>query len=234
MLQKVSLHDAWKGTADCQQCELRNTVLFAGLTMEDFEHIHEPINQVILKPGESLYRSGEQGQRMYTLRHGLIKLVRYLPDGTQRIVRLIRSTDVTGLESLLGQPYEHDAIAIQECELCCLPASLVNNLSQRNPKLHQELLKRWQQALKAADIWLTELSTGPARQRVAHLILYLCGDTNPPQCQLFSREDIGAMLGITTETASRVIADFRRKDWLTETGPNQYAVNKPAIYMELS
>ena len=233
MLQKVTLQDAWKGTADCENCELRNTALFAGLTIEDFQHIHDPIMQVTLKPGETLYRAGEQGRRAYTLRHGLIKLVRYLPDGTQRIVRLIRSSDVTGLESLLGQPYEHDAIAIQECELCCLPADLVNDLARRNPKLHQELLNRWQRALRAADTWLTELSTGTAKQRVGRLILCLSEDNDPPTCQLFGREDIGAMLGITTETASRVIADFRRRGWLTEIGHNRYRVNRPAISMDL-
>ena len=233
MSPNITLQEAWKGSADCEHCELRNSVLFAGLTMDDFEHIHEPINQVSLRPGQALYRSGEHGSRIYTLRQGLIKLVRYLPDGTQRIVRLVRSSDVTGLESLLDQPYEHDAIAIHECELCCLPNTVVNELSQRNPKLHQELLKRWQHALVLADTWLTELSTGPARQRVARLILCLSDDQEPSQCQLFSREDLGAMLGITTETASRTIADFRRKGWLTEITHNCYVVNKPDISADL-
>lgn len=226
MPDKIPLQEAWKGTADCQNCELRNTALFAGLTVDDFEHIHEPIVQVSLRQGESLYRSGEQGNRIYTLRHGFMKLVRYLPDGTQRIVRLVRPSDVTGLEALLGQPYEHEAVALQASELCCLPTSVVNDLSRRNPELHQELLKRWQKALVSADSWLTELSTGSARQRVARLILCLSDNDEPPRCQLFNREDIGAMLGITTETASRIIADFRRHDWLRQSDGSRYLVNK--------
>lgn len=234
MAQKITLQEAWKGNADCQTCELRNSALFAGLTLDDFEHMHEPILQVSLRAGEALYRTGEAGSRIYTLRQGLIKLVRYLPDGTQRIVRLIRSSDVTGLESLLGQPYEHDAIAIQACELCCLPDAVVNELSRRNPTLHNELLQRWQRALAAADTWLTDLSTGSARQRVARLILSLSDGGDPPRCQLFGREDVGAMLGITTETASRTIADFRRKGWLKDAGQNQYLVDKPAINRALS
>jgi len=233
MIHKLTPQEAWKGTADCENCELRNTALFAGLSLADFEHIHEPILQIELKPGDTLYRNGEQGHRLYTLRHGLIKLVRYLPDGTQRIVRLLHSSDTLGLESLLGDPYEHEAIAIQECELCCLPTSLVKELSQRNPDLHQELMKRWQRALAAADTWLTDLSTGSARQRVARLILRLTDVTDPPRCRLLGREDIGAMLGITTETASRTIADFRRKGWLTEIANNEYIVDKPAFSDEI-
>ena len=121
MSNKVSLHEAWSGAADCRQCELRNSALFAGLEESDFETIHDPISQTSLQAGESLYRAGEQGSRLFTLRHGLIKLVRYLPDGTQRIVRLVRSSDVIGLEILLDQPYEHDALAMQPCEICSLP-----------------------------------------------------------------------------------------------------------------
>ncbi len=234
MILKLTSLEAWKGTADCRNCELRNTALFAGLTLADFEHIHEPIIQVDLKPGDTLYHNGEQGSRLYTLRHGLIKLVRYLPDGTQRIVRLIRSSDIVGLECLLGDPYEHEAIAIQACELCCLPASLVRELSQRNPELHQELMKRWQRALASADTWLTDLSTGSAKQRIARLILRLTDDAEPPKCRLLGREDIGAMLGITTETASRTIAEFRRKGWLTEIANNEYIVDKPAISQDLA
>nr|ABG77179.1 transcriptional regulator Crp/Fnr [Candidatus Endoriftia persephone str. Hot96_1+Hot96_2] len=170
MVKNVTFKDAWDGQADCRVCALRESVLFAGLNEGDFEHIHQPIDQYTLPVGAVLYRSGDSGQRMYTIRSGVLKLVQYLPDGSQRIVRLIRSTDVTGLECLLGKPYQHDAIVLQETEVCSLPIKVVDNLSQENPTLHRELLNRWQRALNEADAWLTELSTGSAKQRVARLL----------------------------------------------------------------
>jgi CRP-like cAMP-binding protein len=42
------------------------------------------------------------------------------------------------------------------------------------------------------------------------------------------------MLGITTETASRTIADFRRKGWLKDAGQNLYVLDEPAINSVLS
>jgi len=227
---KVTLHDAWTGEADCRSCKLRDTVLFAGLDESDFEQIHDPISQIVLHPGEILYHAEEKGRKLFTLRSGLIKLVRYLPDGTQRIVRLVRPSDVIGLETLLDRPYEHEALAMWPCEICCLPVQVVRDLSQRNPTLHHELLHRWQRALSDADAWLTELSTGSARQRVARLILRL-SDHGPgqPECRLFPREDLGAMLGITTETASRTIAEFKRNGWLRELASNHYRVDAAAL-----
>jgi len=217
--------DAWEGHADCLSCTLRASVLFAGLEEKDFENIHQPIDLYTLPPGATLYRAGEQGDRLFTIRAGILKLVQYLPDGTQRIVRLLRATDVTGLEVLLGQKYQHDAVVLHATQACSLPVSVVRALSMTNPKLHNELLNRWQKALVEADAWLTELSTGSAKQRVARLLLRLVRDERSSQCTLFSREDMGAMLGITTETASRTIAEFKRQSLLVETVPNSFLLD---------
>ena len=225
MTFRVSFKEAWSGEADCSQCALRSSVLFAGLEAADFEKIHQPINQFVLQPGQALYHAGDIGERMFTIRSGLVKLVQYLPDGSQRIVRLVKTADVTGLEALLGQPYAHDAVVMQPTEVCCLPVSTVQALSKDSPALHLELLNRWHRALSEADAWLTELSTGPARARVARRLLRLVRDQAEPECRLFGREDLGAMLGITTETASRIIAEFKRQGLLRETGSNRYRVD---------
>jgi len=222
---RVPFKEAWSGEANCRQCSLRESVLFAGLRESDFEKIHHPINQFALQPGQHLYHAGETGDRMFTIRSGLVKLVQYLPDGAQRIVRLVKTSDVTGLESLIDSPYEHDAIVMQPTEVCCLPTGTVQALSNDNPVLHVELLRRWQHALSEADAWLTELSTGSARERVARMLLRLVRDETPAECTLFGREDLGAMLGITTETASRTIAEFKRQNYLVELGSNRYRVD---------
>jgi CRP/FNR family transcriptional regulator len=229
MVKNVTLREAWSGEADCANCALRTTVLFAGLTADDFNSIHDPIDQFNLKPGTALYQAGGNGEYMFTVRSGALKLVQYLADGSQRIVRLARATDVLGLEALLGDPYQHDAVALQPSEICRFPTRVVQNLSRDNPALHRELMQRWQRALSEADAWLTELSTGSARQRVARLLLRLVRDRESSACELFSREDMGAMLGITTETASRTIAGFKRESLLVESRPNLFLLDIPNL-----
>ena len=228
-LKGIAIAEAWDGAADCRQCALRNTVLFAGLTEDDFSRLHRPVEQFVLQPGELLYGAGDTGNSMFTIRTGLVKLVQYLPDGAQRIVRLLKATDVVGLEILLGDKYQHDAIALQATELCQYPARAVNELSIDNPRLHHDLMERWQKALTEADAWVTELSTGSAKQRVARLLLRLVRDEDSSECMLFGREDMGAMLGITTETASRTIADFKRKNLIVETSSNHFLCDVPNL-----
>lgn len=229
MPKTIQSAEAWRGDADCKTCSLRESVLFAGLEVKSFERIHQPIEQFTLPAGSTLYRAGQDGERMYTIRGGLIKLVQYLADGSQRIVRLGVETDVIGLEALLGQKYQHDAIVLQDAGFCTLPVKVVRQLAEENPSLHTELLKRWQRALSEADLWLTELSTGSAKQRIARLLLRLANKSETGLCTLFSREDMGSMLGITTETASRTIAEFRRQGVLKESGGHQFICNRQAL-----
>lgn len=218
---RVSLNQAWRGKADCLNCSIRSSALFSGLTEEDFQQLHQPVDQLTISSGDTLYRVGDAGQNLFTIRTGLVKLVQYLPDGTKRIVRLAAATDVLGLEVMVGEKYEHDVIALQTTELCRYPVEAVHRLSQRNKTLHKDLMARWQKALTEADAWLTQLSTGSAKKRMANLLLRLINE-EATDCHLFSREDIGSILSMTTETASRTISEFKRLNLMKEISHNHY------------
>ncbi|KAF0119446.1 MAG: Crp/Fnr family transcriptional regulator [Rhodospirillaceae bacterium] len=184
--------------------------LFADLDEADFSLIHLPIEEVHYNADSVLYETGDEGSAVFTVRSGLIKLVQYLSDGTQRIVRLLRQGDTLGLEVLLDRNYEHAAVALRAAVCCRIPRNVVQRLSEETPRLHRQLMLRWHQSVARADEWITEMPTGPARARVARLLLRILHDEPGGDCDLFSREDVGAMLGVTTETASRVIAEFKR------------------------
>ena len=207
----------WHAEAQCESCTVREAVLFGKVDDEQLKRVRRSVSECVVEANSRLYRIGEPGEAVFTVRSGLVKLVQYLPDGNERIVRLVRSCDNTGLESLLGQPYQHDAIAQQRSRVCRIPVKVIRQLGNDDPQLYQELMLRWQHALREADAWLTELATGPARQRLARLLLRIVDADGVGVCDLFGRKDIAAMLGVTTETASRLVAEFKREGLLAET-----------------
>lgn len=219
-MKRTHIDAAWKGTANCHDCGIRDLVLFADLTEPDFNLIHLPIDEIALDAGATLYSAGDDGEALYTIRSGLVKLVQYLPDGSQRIVRLLRGGATAGLETTLAQPYEHTALTLQPTLVCRIPRQVVERLSRETPRLHSQLMQRWHDALRQADDWLTELSTGKAPQRLARLLMQLAEPGG--LATLFSREDVGSMLGITTEHASRTVAEFKRAGVLLELSSNRY------------
>ena len=207
----IKTESAWRGTADCRNCGIRDMVLFADLREEDFALIHAPIDDLEFVAGQPLVRMGETATSLYTLRVGVIKLVRNTVDGRQRIVRVLRSGDVVGLEALMGPTYDSDAIALTSIKVCRLPLQVIQRLNRETPRLHQRLLEKWHRSLKEADDWLADLNFGNARQRVAGLILKMRAEDDPTVCHLFSREDMGAMLDLKLETVSRTLSAFERE-----------------------
>jgi CRP-like cAMP-binding protein len=200
----------WQGRAKCEVCEVRKLVLFSGLSPAELESNLQPIDNLHVPQGAVLYEQGTAAPGIYTVRSGLIKLRIDLPNGGQRIVRLLRAGDVAGLETLLGERYHHSAIALQDADVCRIPPDVIRNLDQTSPSVHQALLQRWQRSVDQADHFITALSTGPAEARMARLLITL-GCTRKQPETMPGREDMGALLGITTETASRIMAEFKRR-----------------------
>ncbi len=231
-MQIDKIDRAWRGAERCKHCAIRHLVLFSDLTHEDFDRIHQPIDDMEFEPGQRLYYQGENISSVYTIRAGLIKLVQHLPNGDRRIVRLLSQGDLAGLESLNGQVADHDAVCLDLVQVCRLPVSLIQRLQKETPNLHQGLINRWQKALSGADNWITRLSTGKARQRVARLLLLLDQASTDDFFFLPTREDMGAMLGITTESTSKATAEFRRLGLLKKLGQNRAWIDAEALQQQ--
>ena len=220
----------WEGRADCVHCTIKSQVLFSQIPDDELKNMLVNIDNVTYPPGSILYQSGEKGESLFTIRQGLVKLVRYLSNGTQRTVRLLRQGDIAGMETLLGQGYHHTAVVMQESRLCKIPLEVIHVLKQNHPELAQQIMLRFQKHLDEADRFITEFSTGSAEARVARLLLFLDGPTNGVCCDMVSREEMGAILGITTETASRIMADFKRRRVIHDIQQNACNCNPDALH----
>lgn len=201
---------------DCANCGIRENSLFADLISEDFKLIDQPIHDAAFQAQATMFEEGAAGQFLYTVRSGLVKLVRYQSDGTQRIIRLLTAGDIAGLEITALASYDSTAIAVTDTHACRIPQAVIMRLEAESPRLHAQLLRKWHEALKQADDFIADLASGSARQRLARLLLQLSHDGATHELALPSREDVGAILGITTETASRSVAAFRREGLLED------------------
>ncbi len=223
----------WVGRADCQHCDIRGTMLFSELQESELGHLLRPVDNLRLSAKTSLYHEGEPGDAVFTVRSGLVRLVHYAPNGTRRIVRLLKAGSVIGMEVLVDSHYHHTAEAVSDTDLCRIPTEVIAQLEGRNPALHTALMVRWQNSLDDADTVITQLSTGSAHARVARFLLLMAIDPRGTECHHLMREDIAALLGLTVETTSRVFSEFKRKDWLVE-GPDCPRIDRTALELVAS
>jgi CRP/FNR family transcriptional regulator len=222
----------WVGRAHCDKCHIRRLMLFSELPDEAFEKLLQPIDHFLHLPGSVIYEAGTHKQFIYSIRRGVVKLVHVAQDGSYRIVRLLGPGAAIGLELLEGvDSYHHTAIAADQVDLCRIPVSTVRQLESRHPALCERVGKQLQEQLNLADQWIVALGAGHARQRVAQLILILeefFADENGAFI-LLNREDMAAMIGITVETVSRVIAELKRQNILYKTKDKLYMCDIPAL-----
>lgn len=206
----------WIGRADCNHCDVRGIVLFSELGEIDLSGSLLPIDNLHFPAQSVLYREGDAGDEVFTIRRGLLRLVHYAANGTRRIVRLLKAGSVCGLEVLVGSQYHHTAEAVNDTDICRIPAGVLSQIGSRKPALHRALMKRWQNSLDDADEVIIQLSTGSAQARAARYLLQVCSDDHRTACHHLPRQDIAALLGLTVETVSRVFAEFKRSGWLVE------------------
>jgi CRP-like cAMP-binding protein len=185
-------------------------VLFADLNEQDFNLIHAPIDDLVYAAGQSLYEESDKAIGVFTLRKGMVKLVRVTSDGRERVVRVLFAGDVVGLEALATGRYDSQAVALSEVALCRIPLDVIHQLGANSPRLHRKLMEKWQSALRLADDWLAELNFGTARQRVAHFIRKMHEVSEDGTATLFGRDDMGAMMDLKLETVSREVTALVR------------------------
>ena len=225
----IKTESAWRGTSDCRNCGIRDMVLFADLNEHDFGLIHTPIDDLEFNSGASLHVEGATARGVYTLRRGMVKLVRVTGDGRQRIVRVLRPGDVVGLEALATSAYDSEAVALTDVAVCRIPLDVIHTLGANSPRLHRKLMQKWQHTLKDADDWLADLNFGTARQRVCNLILKMRSPTDNTLVTLFARDDMGAMLDLKLETVSREVSRLVREAVIEGLDKNgrAYRINSP-------
>ncbi|MDO8376456.1 MAG: Crp/Fnr family transcriptional regulator [Aquabacterium sp.] len=196
----------------CIQCGVRRLALFGVLDPAALENIHYRVPDLRFEPGQPLFTANAPGTSAFTVREGVVRLERGNERGGRRIVRLAGPGDLIGMEAMLGQTYAADALACTTVKVCRLPRVLLDELSGAQPQLLRDMMKRWQAALDEADEWLTELSVGSARWRMLRLLLKLSEFGQPDgQVWLPSRQEMGSMLGMTVETASRLVSALKRE-----------------------
>lgn len=161
-------------------------------------------------------RQGHAGTNLYSLCEGLVKLEQGLPDGQMRTVRVLKPGDLLGLELLSGQVNRYTATTLSQARACRTPVQQVWDMAQDDGQLRRLLISQWQQSLDEADFVIAQLSTGPARQRVARLLMHLTRRQAHELGQVMPREDMASLLGLTPETVSRTCASFKREGILSE------------------
>ena len=204
--------------ADCHGCPAIKRSIFSLVAGRDRAELITHFRLVSFSPKATVFHEGDREPYLHIVRGGIAKLIKTGESGEERIVRLVRPGDAVGLELLLGDSCRHTVSALTRLETCRMSVDELRKRIDANPELAAKLFRQWQDGLDNADLFLTEFSTGTAHARVARLLLYMTTGGIGENCVIPGREDMVAMLGLTTETVSRITAEFKRQGLMVPEG----------------
>lgn len=205
----------------CQHCQARFGSIFCKAEGENITAIDEARVCSLYKKGQVIFQEGAHSFGIYCINSGKIKLTHSGDDGREQIIRLVKEGDIMGYKALLsGERYTATAVALDDAQVCFIPKDLFLNVLQKDPGLSFEMMRILSSELRKAELKITHLAQKPVRERLAETLLFIHetygveSDGQTLNVRL-SREEIANLVGTATESAIRLLSEFK-KDGLIE------------------
>ena len=120
---------------------LRKAPLFAHLDDEVFSILTSELTEVELSRGASAFHEGDQGDQLYVIMSGKIKLGRTASDGRENLVAVLGPGEIFGEMALFDpSPRSTSATAVSETRLAGLKHENLRKVIQHSPEVSAQLL----------------------------------------------------------------------------------------------
>lgn len=194
---------------------LWTTPLFKGLSERQFQRVEALADVRHLEAHEQLFAEGQPCQAIYCLVDGLIKLYVSGPPGRQKIVELIQPADTFAEAAMFsGQGYPVSARAAEPSTVIAVRAFELSQMLTRDPQIAGKVMAQLSRRLHQLIDVIRTLSLLDSEQKVAHYLLLHCpedGDQPPAVRVPTNRSGLASLLGLSTETLSRVLTRLTRR-----------------------
>ena len=200
---------------------IRRTPLFSALDDDAAHSLRESMVALKLNKGQVLFKEGQEGDRLYVIVQGKIKLGTTSNDGRENLLSILGPGEMFGELSLFDpEPRASTATAVTDARLVSLAHSAVIGLVTTNPQTSLELLRRLAQRLRKSNEVLADLVFADVPGRVAKAIMELGmrfgiqKDDGLHVNHDLTQEELAQLVGASRETVNKALADFAARGWV--------------------
>ena len=212
----------------CESCIVKEFNSLKSLTRQELMRVSACKTGKIYKKGQVIFEEGETLNGVYCVRDGVCKLTKLSENGKDQVVKLVVKGGLLGKRSLVTEQKTNlSAVALNDMEMCFIPKSEIMNDLAKNPKFTMDVLKKMANDLKDSDISLVNMAQKSVKRRMAEILMYIhdnFGTDNEDYLNIvISREDYASIVGTATESAIRILSQFK-KDGLISTKGKQIKI----------
>jgi CRP/FNR family nitrogen fixation transcriptional regulator len=176
---------------------------------------------VKFKRNAAVFNEGDPSRHVYKVIGGAVRACRVLMDGRRQIADFYLPGDFFGLDWQGEHGFTAEAIA--DAVVVSYPRAQLELAAETQPALQKLLMGILGKGLSATQNHVVMLGRQTAQERLAWFLLRIMrrsGD-NPNLDLPMSRLDIADYLGLTIETVSRGISQFKRKRLISVSGAHR-------------
>ena len=200
---------------------LRRAPLFEGLDEDSARALRRQMPDVKLSRGEHLFLEGQDGDRLYIVLDGKIKLTRAAADGRENLLSVLGPGEMFGELSLFDpRPRTMGAVAVTDARLAALNHDDLRNWLADRPDVAMHLLRALVRRLRRTNDVLSDLVFTDVPGRVAKALLDLAerfGVQQHDGLQVnhdLTQEELAQLVGASRETVNKALADFVARGWI--------------------
>lgn len=208
----------------CTDCPVLKGMLFRGLSQDQIERLGCVFRPTRYRRSQILFFEGGIAQHVFALHSGLVKIVKSLENGKDRITRVLFPGELFGLEALTEPTYPLTAVTLRDSEICATGRDELLGFLHVNPDVALGMVRFLVGEVARVRTQVTDMSFKDARMKVATLLLSLVtletgAPPGPHSFTLpFSRQEISEILELSPETVSRTLSAFRRENLVEARG----------------
>ncbi len=174
-----------------------------------------------IRKKDMLFMEGDSPSFVYFIVSGKVKVFKSNESGKEFIIEILKAGDFVGYMPLLeNTQHKQSATAIEDSEVALIPSDEFFALLYSNQEIAMTFIKMMSNNFSEAEEKLLKLAYDSARKRVAEAIIYVSKKYQDKDGDELSftllRENISSLSGISPESVSRNLTDFR-EEGLIET-----------------
>ncbi|MBO3116130.1 Crp/Fnr family transcriptional regulator [Winogradskyella sp. DF17] len=207
----------------CESCIVREFNSLKSLSREELMRVSACKTGKIFRKGQVIFEEGETLNGVYCVKDGVCKLTKLSENGKDQVVKLVVKGGLLGKRSLVTEQKTNlSAVALNDMEMCFIPKSEIMEDLNKNPKFTMDVLKTMAHDLKESDESLVNMAQKSVKRRMAEILMYIHDnfgtDDEGYLSIVISREDYASIVGTATESAIRILSQFKKEDIISTRG----------------
>jgi len=216
---------------NCENCLVRKLNSFNSLNKEELDILNKSKKTLHIKRGQPLFLEGRVLNGVYCLANGECKVSKLTPNGKDQIVRFIKNGEIVGHKSVLNSHSAKLSVtALEDMEVCFIPKNEVLDLFAKNKQFALDLTRSICNSLDEANMTVATMAQKNVRERLAEFLLHFYRmfgtDENGFIAVKLTREEIANAIGTATESAIRLLSEFKRDELIILHGKQIKILNK--------